>query len=164
MWNCQNLKILKSQNRKKFKIWNYENIKKFYLPPAVVVTVAVEVVEVVVTVDDKLIVEAVAAVVFGNDVDVPESIPWLASHIWPDVKKLVLIWQGGNYYWMWAVRLFVLKLHRSQTPPSSLPTANGPNVITTIDMASKNTIWCQTSADLSHIFLQPIMGYSSSRN
>ena len=39
------------------------------------VTVAVEVVEVVVTVDDKLIVEAVAEVVFGNDVDVPDSNP-----------------------------------------------------------------------------------------
>ena len=59
------------------KLQNVETqrCQKFHLPPAVVVTVAVEVVEVVVTVDDKLIVEAVAEVVFGNDVDVPDSIP-----------------------------------------------------------------------------------------
>ena len=59
------------------KLQNIEisRCQKFNLPPAVVVTVAVEVVEVVVTVDDKLIVEAVADLVFGNDVDVPDSIP-----------------------------------------------------------------------------------------
>ena len=52
----------------------------------------------------------VAVVTAVVDVDNPASIPWLAGStlpavppactVWPGVKKLVLIWQGGNYYWM----------------------------------------------------------------
>ena len=87
----------------------------------------------------------VAVVTAVVDVDNPASIPWLAGStlpavppacsVWPGVKKLVLIWQGGNYYWI------ALSSHRGLR---LLPT-NDRNVTSTnmfqerID--SQRTLW-----------------------